>query len=468
MNPVTMAAMTVIIAGGAILAYILRSILDDVAHRIKGAVVREQILPTRFDTHLTSPVLLETARVTPGTFAATGFDTEETVAVVPVFPQAVIGIVGLDQQTIDNALVEARLTGVVSVLALNADLPADERLEKLQAAGRENNTLWCGEINIDQGAEAIIESEGLVGEARQERLTELRSSMLIEQVLTMLEAIEGSKTAEFMKDYRADIEELKKFDVRTATEEEIEKVKGAWLNILGSVKLPAMVPIIRDQSIYNLKITVRTRDDMSEPLTPETMDYLRNEDRSESLVHVTVSSLAEVKTMAEAYRMRDPKKLRLKITLAAGDDISAEELEDMKANKIALLGNMEIDRLISPEDLEITTRAEADSAWHANRLADIAVYGEGNIISSDITFDGAEKRDVPEGLIFMEYNHIATGDVFDMNLRVLAHRGDLESIGLTSLSLVNGVIIYFRNIERVDMQKILEEFERYREVMIRA
>jgi len=387
---------------------------------------------------------------------------------------AVIGIVGLDQQTIDNALSEARLAGVVSVLALDAGLPAKERLEKLQAAGREHNTLWCGEINIEQGAESVVKAEGLVvGSVQgQERLAELRQSMLIEQVLTMLEAIEGSKTAEFMEKYRADIAELKKFDVRTATEEEIEKVKGAWRSILSSVNLPSMVPVIRDQSIYNLKITARARNDMSAPLTARTMTYLQNETRPESLVHVTVSSLAEVKTMAEAYRMRDPKKLRLKITLAlAGEDISAKELEDMRDNKIALLKNMEIDRLISPEDLEIMTRAEADSVWHDNRLVDIAAYGEDNIISSDLTVDRDKKRDVPKGVIFMEYNHIATGDVFDMNLTVLAHKGDvaaLNAIGLTSLSLVNGIILYMQPIEAENLENILKEFERYREVMIRA
>ncbi|HPN72900.1 MAG TPA: hypothetical protein PKZ41_02780, partial [Candidatus Omnitrophota bacterium] len=330
--------------------------------------------------------------------------------------------------------------GGVDILALPEGKTNEENLLLLEAARRERNTVWSSYVDA-----SALEAAGGI-------------SSLGRVALDMTREIEKRETEKFLEENSL---------------EEIESLRSALEGILKEMNLPAMLPEIGLLSLYNLRITDRARSGMPGWLDATTQSYIEREDK-ESLVHVTVSSLAEVKTQAEAFRLRDPRKLKLRVTLAVGDETSEDELAAMKTGKAALMKSMDVDKLIGEGDLEIVRRSDIKAGLTDATMAAIqsARSTGGDVISVDRVEDAGNQanQNLPKGVLEMRYNQYATADVFDTALRVLARGGvvgDIASaIGLDPLT--NGVIMYLREIKPEDMGTLKAEFERYREILTRA
>jgi hypothetical protein len=329
--------------------------------------------------------------------------------------------------------------GGVVIVAMPEGRGVEENLAALEAVRRNNNTIWSSFVD----AATLKDAGGMANLGRV--------------VLDMTREIEKHETEKFLQENSL---------------EDIEALRSNLEGILKDMRLPAMLPEIGLLSLYNLKITDRARSDMPGWLDARTESYIQSEN-SEGLVHVTVSSLAEVKTQAEAFRQRDPKKLKLRVTLAVGDETSDEDLAVMKADKAALMKNMEIDKLIGEGDLEIVRRSDVKAGLTDATMAAIASAKStgGAVISVDRVEDAGNEanQNLPEGVLEMRYNQYATADVFDTALRVLARGGVIDDIASAiGLKPINGIIMYLREIEPADMTELKAEFERYREILTRA
>ena len=183
-------------------------------------------------------------------------------------------------------------------------------------------------------------------------------------------------------------------------------------------------------------------------------------------MNINVGTEYELKTQVEAYRKRDPKKIKLKIRLALdGEKVSKAEIDRMNANKLQLLKNMEIEDIIGVDDIEITTRQEMNADTVKR---DLEGYDPANIAVVDTVNSGYKREDLPENIIYMQYQNVATAKMFDTVIQVMAHEGDITGIAKGLVEKVGNMYIFLPEIEEFDLGVLVKEIERYREVLIRA
>jgi hypothetical protein len=142
---------------------------------------------------------------------------------------------------------------------------------------------------------------------------------------------------------------------------------------------------------------------------------------------------------------------------------------------------MEIDDLTGDGKLEVTvlTRKEANSQTLRGIYDNYAAsYTADQVVIADSAQSRAarEKDILDEGLILMEYEGMATTEVYDMMLELMAHRNDteqekaafIERMRTAGLDIEKEGWFVFKPVTLIDLEQLREEMEQYHTIMIAA
>ncbi|MBF0216447.1 MAG: methyltransferase domain-containing protein [Candidatus Omnitrophica bacterium] len=343
--------------------------------------------------------------------------------------------------------------GSVKVLALPKGNEKEENMGILDTYRRQHNLLWAGMADQQE-----------IGGRRKLR----------QAIGALVRQIEINETRLFLKKRAEDIKALTIMTPETV--EEIARAKGVWKEILGEIKLPVMMAEINDLSMYNFNLC-DIADKTLTKLDTGTMNYIDDVNKQPGIVEMTVGSLGEARIQAESFRLRNPKKLKLVLTVAMEDsglspvDAAALDADIAKLNsdKDAILKKMGIDSILRKDDLTIIKRSEHDQAVENKMIERVQQYGKGNVAVVDMISKTRRERRMPEGAIYMEYNDIATSEVLDATLKLLSVKGDKAKVTIKGLTMnAFGHFIFVRKIEAINIEELKNEFKRYQEILTRA
>jgi len=376
----------------------------------------------------------------------------------------VIGIEsGLEQDDIDAITAEMGLhqKGAVRIVALDDKGSEEERMMQLEKARREYNALWSGKINARELGGAGKISEGI--------------RILVRQ-------IEKEETRRFVQENSDRIRTIIE-NTGVVSESDIDTQRDAKVKLRQFIKenitYPVMMSEIHDLSLYNLNLTSTADRIMSlRDLTVKTKDALDNE-RIDGKMLLRADSLGELKMLAETHRARMAKGVKVHVRLVL-DDKEASMLKE--GNNLAnTLKNMEIDDLTSDGKFGVTvlTRKEANSQTLRGMYDNYAAgYTADQVaIADSVKSRAAREKDIlDEGLILMEYEGLATTEVYDMMLELMAHRNDTEQEKAAFIEMMKNVGLdigkegwfVFKPAAPIDPEQLREEIEQYHAIMIAA
>ena len=243
------------------------------------------------------------------------------------------------------------------------------------------------------------------------------------------------------------------------------------------------VPIYSEQlsllSIYNMRVdSIVEAHAVSRPLEERPQAYLEK-NLDESITAIRVRSTGEAKLQAKTHLQRTmgtPSPLKLQIRLALSNrelrKLSGKSLEDMsgeerRALELKLLEEMEIDThkvdlVLVPETESIRAIAESlEESGHFKHA----------IVIVDYMDKKRNENDVPKDVRFMEYDGVATPDLYDVTIGLHACAigdPDIQVPGGAKYDEERGWYLYIPRIEAIEIDRITQEIERYNEVLIRA
>ncbi len=276
--------------------------------------------------------------------------------------------------------------------------------------------------------------------------------------------IEEIEKADFLAHVSRDLfrlinPDMARLNETTAQLMDEEKLREAVLR-LSTLISPIASQKLTTLSIYNMRMTSIARQ-TSIKLSPETLDYPKDEEAPERALLVRTNSLGELKMIAEEHRYRKPKKLRLKIMLAVADEKELEELSNKEVLQ-NMLEKMDIDSdILNIDDIEIMTKAKADglSIRDMRNSELLAKYTDENIGILDIKRDGREKdRDLLKKTVFAEYDTIVTAEDYDRTVEHMAKK-EPNTEGLLYFSLPKAEAL---------IRRLIQEIEAYKQILMAA
>ncbi|MFC1644337.1 hypothetical protein ACFL5C_03390, partial [Candidatus Omnitrophota bacterium] len=358
----------------------------------------------------------------------------------------VIGIVGMSSEELEEKGIKGTM-GNVRFIATpgTGDEAKEDNLKEIVEECRKNNVLWSAQIDARE-----------IGEYN-----------LWAALNPIIRKFEEEETARYVGDNGGVIKTLTSRDIKNI--ENIDKT----LRMVAEIQLPTIMPEIHNLSLFNISITKRAKRDMGlSGLADDDLagSYIEEDERNK-YVEITVGSLGEAKMQAEALRERNPRNLKLKIRVElAEDQATDEELARLRENSQNILKDMEIDDIPGLAELVIS-RPRSDSDRSSDIEGALAIHANHSVAIVDMIRDNRAPRQIPEGVVFMEYNGLATADIFDTTLRLMAYDGDLSELEIEGLEIdkKKGWFVFLREIEPLEMEAIKDEFERYRrEILTRA
>jgi len=239
------------------------------------------------------------------------------------------------------------------------------------------------------------------------------------------------------------------------------------------------IPSIRSMrtselSVYNMRMTRIARNTSLQSFTPKTEGYLK-EAREPHIVSIAANSLGELKFLAEAHRERmslarrlDPKAapITLQVRLAVRE---ADSLKINNNTKQSLLKRMEIDDIVDVDKLILINETEKEALTTQdiyNRFIDKTKYKAENVAIVDTVKEERALGTIPQGIVFMEYEGIATSQVYDVILELLAHK--TEAPAISGLERYREWFRFLPRIAQADMDRIRKEMEQYKKVLMAA
>ncbi|MGB2706001.1 MAG: hypothetical protein WBC74_04020 [Candidatus Omnitrophota bacterium] len=257
--------------------------------------------------------------------------------------------------------------------------------------------------------------------------------------------------------------------------EQDEEFKGIVLSALGELPLlsvPALTPIASERlaelSIYNLRAEERVREHIAQEPLPLVVGH-RIEEAKKGLIRATVYSLRELKTTAEMHRRR-AKQFDLDIEAK----LSEEELRVIKEAPRDWLEKMRIDDVVKAERLDLSEReAPPLNIKEAYERYRAEGYAPENILIIDKYRGLSEEEEAfltaqeeEEKVVVVQYRDRITERVFDLALRLWARRFDVPDIPGVEI-IKKGLLLYILPpMEKVDLDKLEREINRYREILM--
>ncbi|MGB3056582.1 MAG: HEAT repeat domain-containing protein [Candidatus Omnitrophota bacterium] len=217
--------------------------------------------------------------------------------------------------------------------------------------------------------------------------------------------------------------------------------KGKIRNINSIFKeVTARLPVIKylevsELSVYNMRLTNNVKMHTSRSLSPQTVGYILDA-QTKSILSIRANSLGEVKLLAEAHRKRmeqagysdikaAPVKLQVRLAVKEEDKLVLQDTAEVKQ---PLLQKMEIDDVLGVEDLVMVDENAADKQTVKDIYKGIKGYDAENIAIVESARAGRENETIPEDIVFMEYEGMATSMVYDVTLTLIAKDVDAARV----------------------------------------
>ncbi|MCK4463335.1 MAG: hypothetical protein KAU58_03385, partial [Candidatus Omnitrophica bacterium] len=130
---------------------------------------------------------------------------------------------------------------------------------------------------------------------------------------------------------------------------------------------------------------------------------------------------------------------------------------------------MEIDDVLDVDDLILINESMKDALSVKdiyNEYIDHSKYKKENIAIVDVIRNQRSIDDIPDGIVFMEYEGMATSGVYDATLELISHRPSDPRI--PGLERYRKWFRFLPRIKPADMELIREEMEQYKKVLMAA
>jgi hypothetical protein len=227
---------------------------------------------------------------------------------------------------------------------------------------------------------------------------------------------------------------------------------------------------LMEKDIYNLRmeslarqIPQMDRDDLG-----RAMKSIASQ--KEKILSVRVGSLGELKLLAEAHRakmkagryeakQRIPLKLHVRMAVGLADKASIE------ASLPKILADMDIEDILKPDSIEVLSREEANAKTVSGIVDSLRGKGFANnsIAVVDRSKSEMQERDMPEGVLFMEYeDDVFTPYHYDAAIEAMSK----PETPLLSDRYRNWFRI--RPVKRTDLEQLRREMDHYQVIMMSA
>ncbi|MCK4462702.1 MAG: hypothetical protein KAU58_00130, partial [Candidatus Omnitrophica bacterium] len=211
-------------------------------------------------------------------------------------------------------------------------------------------------------------------------------------------------------------------------------------------------------------------------LTEVTSKHIKS--NQEEVISIGVNSLGEVKMLAETHRDMIEKhrgatfgKLQIRLTVHKGEESKINE-----STKQRLLKRMEIDDILSVNDLVLVSEEEAKrltlSEIYEKYLKTNGYDKERIAIADSLrkyrTLTPDDKK-LLNSVLFMEYEGIATPHAYYVLLELKAHK-HTENMKEFNIQQSNKVLLHFilPRIKGINTEQIRGEYRRYSEIAVAA
>jgi len=361
----------------------------------------------------------------------------------------VIGVTGTDAE---GEIKELSRPGI-KLFALNKNTER-ANINELERRRRENGAYATGVIDVNKIEKGLN---------------------LKEVVITLAGEIEKEDRLRVIREFTKG---AGKFNL--SKENTLEEVQKA-LDYL-SERLPVTDMNMRtaELSVYNYKWNALSKLTGLHRLSQKTLTYIRNEENTPRGMLIRVDEPGELKMQAAAHNRRNnPRGLELKVILALKDVEEIKKLGSIEA-KQKMLDLMDIDRkTLKAENVIVMTREAADGLSLSTMRSYLSAYADENIAIADKkrerSLSPEDKSLLENGkAVFVEYegseyDGLATGQIYDFTLSLMAHKS-LEDLTLPGVIQDSNGLLWFSlpRIQMRDIKALREELEAYRNILIAA
>ncbi|MFQ5951926.1 MAG: HEAT repeat domain-containing protein [Candidatus Omnitrophota bacterium] len=260
--------------------------------------------------------------------------------------------------------------------------------------------------------------------------------------------------------------------LKKADREALKDIRGIFREI--GRALPVIKYLeVSEVSAYNMRFTNNVKINTAQTLTAVTNDYIRDE-KEGKLISARANSLGGVKLLVEAHRKRmeeagyaDPRKAPVKLQIRLA--VSKSEADEINKAKRTLLEKMEIEDVLSENDLIVMDENVADSQTVSDIYKGIKGYKPENIAIVEPAKKGRSEKELPEDkIVFMEYEGIATSVVYDATLTLLARDERAKILFGLEQGGTKRVWPILPLVKGVDTKELRKEIERYHKILIGA
>ena len=355
----------------------------------------------------------------------------------------VIGVIGdISQEEIDRSP-RVKTMGGAKVSKLEGNT-YEEQMEDLERIRREYGAYAAGVLQADFDVEEVL----------ADTLTKL------------VRAIEEEDKQRIIRDSK----------IMPINKDTIEGLKDTLKRIMDRVKV--IMSETSDLSICNMEMENITRQIPPTQATSTTLDYLKGKDsKSQDGVLMFVDSPGQLKLVAEEYRKKiklakilNPKAAPIAPPVVAMT-VRSYETHINDARKAEILKRMGVDDILKPENL-ILVPEQTKNTMSVKDLYETykAEYFTGykNLVIADTLYEAREPDDIPEGVIFMEYDTEATHHAYDAAIALLAHKDAKEEVsGIPGLKMdsMKGWYLFLPKIEKIDIKRIRDAIEVYNDLL---
>jgi hypothetical protein len=270
-----------------------------------------------------------------------------------------------------------------------------------------------------------------------------------------------------------DLSKLDKTSAEFTSEEELQDMLSRVSGVLSNTVSKELFSL----SVCNMNMRMKNITEkvlaFHEP-TDMLESHLKNH-KGKSVISITAGSLGEVKMLAEAHRqrMRFAKKLnpncatvRLHVRLVVGEE-DKETINN--GTKAYLIERMGVDDVLTVDDLVLVDEGVAVSPDEVYSSFKTENFEDVNIAIVDKFKQDRNAEKVPQEVVFMEYDGLATPRVYDAALELLAHRKDNYTFELRGVNKDRFDHWYFLpRAEEIETEELRNELMRYKQAITAA